>query len=298
MMNLKNVSLAAAPLFIILCSLSVAAQDYDIRLEPLSRAGDKYQLSATASQSIRVKLTSGAQVIQDTNDEFSLKLTADVRVLAVDAKGMATSKSFTITSTTLLKDGATRPLLPQGAVVLAKLQDGHTLFEVNGKPLEEEVAKVLSSAIALHSSDSISDEDMFGSLSRRKVGESWNLNIEAIMAFVKGLGGQVSKENITGTTILKKVENNQIVVHGIMDVANVLLPLSSDFIPEKGEIHSEFNNRLPLVNSNAGSDFNNKVVMTFNGIGRRAPNTNEPVLRINMTIQISSTFNIIPVPTK
>src|SRR2546421_12491743 len=136
-MNSRLIYSVAALLLIILYSFSVTAQDYEIRLEPTSKAGDKYSLSAIGSQRVKVKLTSGNEIVRNTDEEFTLELTADVTVLTVDAKGRATSKSFTITSTKLIKDGTTKSLLPNGSVVLAKLQDGNTLFEMNSKSVEK-----------------------------------------------------------------------------------------------------------------------------------------------------------------
>src|SRR5256885_2169389 len=117
-----NPSYLAAALSILLCSLSATAQDYEIRLEQPSKAGDKYSLSADGRQRVRMKLTSGEQVVRDIDDGFTLELTAEATVLTVDASSMATSKSFTITSSKLIKDGVAKPLLPDGSVVLAKLQ--------------------------------------------------------------------------------------------------------------------------------------------------------------------------------
>lgn len=291
-MNLKLIYSIAVPLLIILHSLSVIAQDYEIHLEPTSKAGDKYSLSATGSQRISVKLTSGNEIIRNTDEEFTLELIAEATVLAVDAKGRATSKSFTITSTKLIKDGTTKSLLPAGSVILAKLQDGNTLFEMNGKPVEKDVATELSVVIALHSGNSISDEAMFGSQIRRRVGETWGLNLEAVMPFIKELGAPVRKEDITGAVTLEKVENNHLFVRGSMDVANALLPLSSDFRTDKGEFHSKFYRSLPLPNSDGSIEERHRVLMNLTGTGRA--DTAEQILRLNMIVENSGTFKTIP----
>jgi hypothetical protein len=291
-MKLNLICLAAASLSITLCSLLATAQDYEIRLEQPSKVGDKYSLSATGSQRVKVKFTSGDQVVRNVDDGFTLELTAEATVLTVDATSTAISKSFTIISSKLIKDGITKPLLPNGSIVLAKLQGGNTLFEMSGKPVEDVVAKALSTVIALHSGDSISDKAMFGTHEKKRVGESWNLNVEATMAFIKSLGGQARKEDIKGMSVFEKAENKHVIIRSSMDVTNVSLPLSAGYKAEKGEIHSEFFSKLPLPDSDGSVETTNKILMNLTG--RRDPAPDKPAMEISLIYESSGTFRTIP----
>lgn len=284
--------IAAASLSIILSALSVTAQDYEIRLERPSKAGDKYSLSAIGSQRLRLKLTSGKQIVREMDDAFTLELTAEATVLTVDAGSSATSKSFTITSSKLTKNGATKPLLPNGSIVLATLQDRHTLFQLNGKPVADDVAKALSVVIGLHASDSISDEAMFGTSGRKRVGESWNLNVDIIMAFIKELGGQARKEDIKGTAVFKETQDNHLIIHSLMAVVNVSLPLPAGYKAENGTILSELTSKLPLPNSDGSIENSNKL--SINLSGRLDATPDKPEGKINMTYENSVTFKTIP----
>jgi len=50
-----------------------------------------------------MKFTSGEEIVRNIDVGFTLELTAEATVLTVDAGSMATSKSFTITSSSSLR---------------------------------------------------------------------------------------------------------------------------------------------------------------------------------------------------
>lgn len=283
----------AGVLLILLCSFSAAAQDYEIHLDPPSKVGDKYSLSAAGSLRLRMKFTSGEQIVREIDDGFNLELTAEATVLTVDALGAATSKSFKITSSKLTRDKTTQTLLPNGSIVLARLQDGHTLFEMNGKPVDDEVAKALSTVIALHSSDSISDDAMFGTRGKKRVGESWDLDVEATMAFIKSLGGQARKEDIKGKSVFEEAKNNHLIISSSMDVVNVSLPLSAGYTGDTGEIHSEFSSVLPLPNSDGSVETSNKVLITQTG--HRDLTSGRPEMGISFVYESGGHFKTVPI---
>jgi hypothetical protein len=211
----------------------------------------------------------------------------------VDALGAATSKSFTIISSKLTRDGATSTLLPNGSIILAKLQDGRTLFEMSGQPVDDDVAKALSIVIALHSGDSISDDAMFGTHEKKRVGESWDLDIEATMAFIKSLGGQARKEDVKGRSVFERADNNHLIISSSMDVVNVALPLSAGYKGDTGEIHSEFSSKLPLPNSDGSFETSNKVLI--NQTGHRDSASGRPEIGLSFVYESNGRFKTVPI---
>src|ERR1041384_2021889 len=124
-------------LLILFCSLTVDAQDYAIRFEQPAKAGDKYQLTATSSQSMKITITSGERVVPMTDDSFTVELTAAATVLEVNAKGQPIAKSFTILKSKLTTNGTTQPLL--SPFIIAELM-GHSDIKMTARythPTEE-----------------------------------------------------------------------------------------------------------------------------------------------------------------
>ena len=85
-----------------------------------------------------------------TENEVKIQLTADVTIESA-ANNWATRKRFTVLSSSITNDAGTRVLMPAGTIVVASLVDGKTVYEVEGKPTDEQRTSALRSVISLHS---------------------------------------------------------------------------------------------------------------------------------------------------
>jgi hypothetical protein len=256
--------IAAVGLIVIGGWSAAAAQDYQIRLEQPGKVGSKQRLSGIGAQTDRATITSSGKLVQSTESAFTIELTADVTELEIEAKGHVTRKSLLVISSKITKEGVTKPLLPQGTVVFASAENGTTVFKVNGEPVAEDVAKGLSSLISVYTGGP-SDDELFGTRIRRRVGESWSLNADAVMAFLKEIDAQAPNEGISGTTTLQKVEDDHLVISGSINVKKLVMPLPSGFKCDEGELRAEFSGRFPIGHSNTSLDGTESLLMTMTG---------------------------------
>jgi hypothetical protein len=275
--------------------LAGQVQDYEIRLDRPTAAGTRYRLSTTGHEVLRTKVTTGDKTLKEDEEGFTLELVADVTDLELSAKGRPTRKSFTVVSSKLTEGGSSKTLLPAGSAVLVFLQGGRAIYQIGGKEAEAGVAKALSSVISVPVSPT-GDDDLFGSRVRRKVGESWGVNVDDAMALLKEIGVEGRREDVTGSTTLEKVEGNRLFLRGSLRIANVLLPLPIGFKPERGELRAEFSGRFPVENSAERVDQTQRIV--FDVTGRREPDADNPELRINLFFDGGSTYQIVPLSTK
>jgi hypothetical protein len=104
-------------------------QRYPIKLDVPDRVGDRYHVDASATERKTVTTTVPGQFAQTENDEFSVELAADVVIEAVE-KDVATRKRFTILNSKITKGGNSRPLLPEGSIVVASREGDRTVFQV------------------------------------------------------------------------------------------------------------------------------------------------------------------------
>jgi hypothetical protein len=280
-MTYKLISLA------LLLVLTGQVQDYEVRLARPTKVSAKYRLTATSSETVRSRLTTGDKVLKANEEGFTLELVADTTVLEVDAQGHATRKSFSIISSKITRAGTAIPLLSPGTVVVAAAQGSEVVFLVDGKPVESGVAKALSSVLSVYSGYP-DDDEVFGTRARRKTGESWGVNTDAAMAMLKELGAEAKKEDLKGSTTFEKIANGHLFISAWMSSPYVLFPLPEGFNAESGSFRFDVSGRFPDVNSDGSMDETQKSI--FETTGRRAPTAASPELRFSVVFESSATY--------
>jgi hypothetical protein len=244
-----------------LIPLSVLAQTYPIRLDPHEKAGQTYHLEATTTDSTTAEATVSGQLIKKAEESFIAELSANVTIEEASSSGWATRKRFTVLSSKITRGGNTGPILPSGTEVIASIQNGQTVYEVNQKMVDEEVAGALRSVIGLHQA-SVADDDMYGTPTPKKVGESWPVSVDANKKLLKEIGAQGGTQQITGTGTLEKVENNHAFVRSSVNVRDVLLPIRPELTTESGEIETELWGRFPLLVNDITKESNGTIRMS------------------------------------
>ncbi len=240
----QTLRVLAAVVFVTLISLTVSAQKYPIRLDRSEKAGQSYHLVATSTDKTTVDIT-----VSDQN--------------------WATRKRFTVLSSKITRADSNGPILPNGTQVIASIQNGQTVYEVNQKLVDEAVAGALRSVITLHLA-SVADDDMYGTSTPKKIGESWPISVDAMKKLLKEIGSQGGRQEITGSGTLEKVENNHIFVRSSINVRDVLLPITPELITESGEIETELSGRFPLRQQDMTEESNGIIHMSRVGSGLTA----------------------------
>ena len=198
--------LALASLFLLPgLPLLAAEDDYVIRLTRPTRVGDRYRLDAKGTTSEHEKISMGGQV-QNEDKDLSVHLLAVATVLAVDSSASATKTEYVIESCQRMSGGKTEDVLGAGhKVVVEADQQGDTTYTVDGDAALEDVQKTLSVVLSAHRPNSPSDDDIFGTRERKRVGDSWSINSTAAAADLTKAGLTVSPEAFTGTVSLDGV---------------------------------------------------------------------------------------------
>ncbi len=241
--------------------LSVSAQTYSIKLDPHEKTGQTYHLVATTTDSTTAEVTVSGQLIKKVEESFTAELSANVTIEEASSSGWATRKRFTVLSSKITRGGNTGPILPSGTEVIASIQNGQTVYEVNQKLVDEEIAGALRSAISLHLA-SVADDDMYGTLAAKKVGESWTVSVDANKKLLKEIGAQGGTQQITGTGMLEKVENNHAFVRSSVNARDVLLPIRPELTTESGEIETKLWGRFPLLVNDITKESNSTIRMS------------------------------------
>ena len=265
----QTLRVLAAVVFVTLISLTVSAQKYPIRLDRSEKAGQSYHLVATSTDKTTVDITVSDQVLKKNEDVVTVEISADVSILEAASNNWATRKRFTVLSSKITRADSNGPILPNGTQVIASIQNGQTVYEVNQKLVDEAVAGALRSVITLHLA-SVADDDMYGTSTPKKIGESWPISVDAMKKLLKEIGSQGGRQEITGSGTLEKVENNHIFVRSSINVRDVLLPITPELITESGEIETELSGRFPLRQQDMTEESNGIIHMSRVGSGLTA----------------------------
>jgi hypothetical protein len=135
------------------------------------------------------------------------------------------------------------PILPAGTVVELSISDGKNVYHVNNNPVEDQVASALEELIGLHTAP-VSDGEMLGTDKRRKVGETWMINVDAIRRELDSKDAQGGV--ISGGGTLERGANNRLLLKSGFEVKDVFLAISPEFNKEKGEMRVRYSRETPL----------------------------------------------------
>jgi hypothetical protein len=261
--------LISAIVVITLVSFTVSSQRYPIRLDRSERAGERYHLLATSTEKTTANVTVSDQVLKKDEDVVAVELSADVTILEAGSNNWATRKRFTVLSSKLTRAGSTGPILPNGTEVIASIKNGQTAYEVKQKPVDEEVAKALRSVISLHLA-SVADDDMFGTPTPKKIGESWPVSVDAMKKLLKEMNAQGGRQEITGSGRLENVVDNHVFVRSSINVRDVLLLIAPELTTESGEIETELSGRFPLLQRDRTQESSGRIYLSRVGSGFNA----------------------------
>jgi hypothetical protein len=246
-----------------------APKRYPINLDAPDRVGSRYQLVASSRQRQTATTTVHGQYAQTTTDEFAVELTADVLTEAVE-KNSATRKRFIILNSKITKNGVSRPLLPEGTVVVASRAGEKTVFHTNEKLLDEQTTTWLGSLILLRTGD-VGDDGMFGTKTPKAVGESWSISIDEVKKLLKEMGAPSETVRISGTGTLEKVGGNHLFIRGSVDVNDVMLPMPENFTAENGSFVTDYYGRLPLTEADPSRGVSSRLHLVAKGIRKGDP---------------------------
>jgi hypothetical protein len=160
----------ASALILILCC-AASAQTYPVRLTRPWKAGDRYRITATGSLSQKSSTSVNDRVHAHTLNQ-TVDFLADATVLQIRPDGRIAKESLTVNQSLVSGDSLRRQLVPRGTVVTITAEQGRLIFRINGEQVSGEIEDELSLVISLEAGET-SNDDVFGTPTRRHMGESW-----------------------------------------------------------------------------------------------------------------------------
>lgn len=261
-------------------SSTVMAQDYEIRLHRPVKVGQKFRMSSVGHYLEKSTGTISDKIILQEQNEFSLEFESLVTVLETDKKGDPKRVSLTIEKCIKIEEGVRKSLVSKGTIIIGFSKDKEDVFEINGNPVDSEIQELLAEVITLSRPFS-TDDDVFGTKERKKVGDSWKVNAELAAKDLRKLGLGTRKEDIEGTVILEKVVNvgqtECLQIGYKLNIKRMSPSPPSGFVVKKGIGKVQFSWKLPIDTSMGYLEDSYEGTITFIG-GNADPKGPEKII--------------------
>ena len=167
--------------------LTLAAKDYTIKLHRPAKVGEQFRLEVSGTKATTMARKLG-DVEESETEKWSAQLKGVVTVLKVNKLGGPVKLQVNVKSFTITEGKFTDEALPKGAVVRGEDGDDGNRFETwdeelrVGTPLREgrtvQALKMLFSFDEMEAQET--DDDIFGTKEKQKVGDSWKINPKAL----------------------------------------------------------------------------------------------------------------------
>jgi hypothetical protein len=217
---------------------------YEIRLTRPQKVGDRHLMAVKGRQHKKERVTMGAQVVTDTDTTTDVELEALAEVLAVDAKSRGIRMAYTIERCQKIANGQTSQLLARGRVVVVEYRDGRSRITVDGERPPKELEEALGVVLSAREPNSATDDEIFGTKERKRVGDEWSINTEAAARDLGSRGVKLEPANLSGATKLVDVKTHEglkaLELTGTIRIGNVALPLPPGARVEKAYVEALF----------------------------------------------------------
>ncbi len=158
---------------------TAADEGHDIQLVRPKQVDQEYDLVASATETIRNRMSGGGQGGTDETIRRAVEIDAGVRITAVDDHGLPTQMALQVRKLTVRMNDDQYTPVEEGQTMVASREEGATVFRVEGSgALPAETSEVLASVVDL-SPPPVSLDDVFGSDRPRRAGESWSVDAGA-----------------------------------------------------------------------------------------------------------------------
>jgi hypothetical protein len=185
------------------------SQDYAVRLARPAVAGQK-RLAVGSLETDDHLAGTRSGVPSDQRQASIIRYVVATEILEVSARGNAQRATLTVRRLTKESGGAKLELAKPGEVVTARLAGRERVFEMQGARLAPDLQQALGAAVPLRADDEPTDDDLFGTAQRRRVGESWPAN-GGLFARYGASNLTFDPKDVAGTVTLEGVKP----VHGV-----------------------------------------------------------------------------------
>jgi len=230
-------------------AVSVHAQDYEIRLQRPKTAGQTYRMSVSGSENNRMTMNINSKTEQKKSENKAIDFESIVTILEIGKKGAPVKELHKIVKCERLENDSRLALVPPGAVVTAFIADKKQQFTIEGTEVSPEAKEVLDMVITLDDVD-FSDDEAFGTKERKKIGDSWPINMKLAMEELRSSGMDFSKGDFSGKVTLAGIGGKDatpyLILNGEIVINQLEIPVGPEVYTDKSHGRFTFTAKYPL----------------------------------------------------
>ena len=204
----KILAKTLAPFLLLAASLTpalAADESYAIKLSPEQKKGDILNVDVTYDSRLSISTMLPGQLPQERTNNTKAHLQARMEVLEVDKNGAACSVLVSIRK---LTDGDDKELLKSGAEVQVKNEKTISATSTSGPPLSDNLQMILGVVLQMRPKDAPTNDDVFGTVDKKKVGESWPAHIDAAIKLGALVYYRFDPSHVRAKSTLKSVDKS------------------------------------------------------------------------------------------
>lgn len=239
-----------ALLFCLICVVGASAQQpttYALKLGRGLKEFDQYLLKATYEQRSTTKIYNNSDLLGDTTDIVRIIIAAQCSVTYVTVDGQEKEKNLVIRSFQLQTNTDTFDVMNTGTNVRCWFSDSGSVFTVNGEPVADTVAALLSNVVM--GEGGAKTGNVLDAKKPVTLGSTWKMNIAALkrilgreqVRLMKKLDGTVTFSAIDSTGPQKTA-----VVTARAEAPKFTMRLDGAPYPLVGSLVAEFRYVVPL----------------------------------------------------
>ena len=247
MKSLVNVVILSAVLLFL--AVSVRAEEYEIHLHRPKTAGQTYRLSATGSEVNQMSVDINSKPEKRESENKTFEFESVVTILEVSKQGAPVKESHRIVKCDRLENGSRLVLVPPGTVVVASTTDKKDQFTIEDKEVSPEAKEAFEMVIDLDDSG-YNEDDAFGTKERKKIGESWPINMKLALEELRSSGLDLQKGDLSGKVTLAGIGGKDatpyLILNGKMVVNQLDIPVGPEVYTDKSQGLFSFTTKYPL----------------------------------------------------
>ena len=196
-----------ALLSLVLFTGCLFAEDaYEIRLARAMKAGDRFDISVKMALDDSLVTSFDGADVEDDKTVAACRLTGELKIVSVTSKGQPMEVRLKLKTVECIQDGQPSAFFKVGDELHLKKEEPDNVVEVNGEPAEDLQAQVIESILNVEGEGEVSDDDVFGTTEKVKVGAEWPLNAKAAVTdFARQGITELKPEDFKGATKLVQV---------------------------------------------------------------------------------------------
>jgi hypothetical protein len=180
-----------------------AEESYSIQMARPLKAGGQFDVSVKMALDDSIATSLNGREVEDNRTVAACRLTGRLSVVAVTAKGQPKELKLKIKTVECVSDDREAQFFKADDELHLRHAEPQNVVEVNGEPAEELQAQAIEAILNVQSDGEGTDDDVFGTTEKVKVGAEWPVNTKAAVADLEreGLAG-LKPENIKGSARL------------------------------------------------------------------------------------------------